>query len=175
MRLTSAITLTLLLSGAGVGYSQQPCPLGHGVTVNSRIRTDCLEGRVVDCDDDSLVLATGRGAGRRVVPYEAIEKLKVQHGRERAGGKGAAIGAISLLFGLMYGGQLGCLSDTCDARSVSGGAAAIMGGGIVGGLLGLGVGSAFHQDRWERVDLSRPRHAATPGRKGIALNLSICF
>ena len=186
MGFKTAGALVLLLSGASVGASHEACPLAPEVEIGSTIRFQTLrvnggnlKGRVVGCDDRALVLWTGRRGTRRRIPYDAIARLKVRRGEQRSTARGALIGAT--LLGLS-GGLLG-VNDFCyeckyDAASRPRRTATLtLLGGAVGGVLGTVVGSAFHHDRWERVEIRAPQiQMLTRGRdKGVAVSLSLRF
>jgi hypothetical protein len=192
MRFKGTSALILLLSGASVGSAEEACPLAPEVAIGSTIRfqapgvtSGTFKGRVVDCDGESLALSMGRmsmgrsDAGYRV-PYDAIRKLKVLRGKQRAAGGGALVGAASLglLFGLAaYDGI--CSGECSDfkAHSFRRAPAGAALGGVVGGLLGAVIGSVFRQDRWERVEIQAPQVRVTArGReKGVAFALSVRF
>jgi hypothetical protein len=106
-----------------------------------------------------------------------VTRLDVFGGRRSHPWRGAAIGAgvggaAGFITGLALGG--GCIDSNCFTGAQVGGILAVA-GGVVGGLIGLGVGSATKTDRWDEVPLDQLRVSFVPRRDGLAVGISVAF
>jgi hypothetical protein len=191
--LRSILFTSLLCLRALAAASQGTIPLQPGtrVHVTSRMFSanpyagpTLVTATFVEMRNDSLFLQLDRGQSAIVangvqpigVPVSTVTALSVRQGKRPAIAVGAAIGlAVGLVGGLVV-----ALHDTARASIYFPGTKpfgeAIIGGAI-GCVVGAGVGSLFHADRWVPIPTDRLRVAVRPsgGLGGVRVGLRVAF
>ena len=142
-----------------------------------------LVGTLVGQDADSFWVLLAARAAPVSVARNAIVRLEVSPGQQRAVGEGALIGAgLGGIGGFVLSGVAASKSRPCGTpdlfevcyvnwygRAFRGGLI----GGAIGGAVGAALGYAVRTDRWEGVPLSRANQLAlAPRGPGLALSLT---
>lgn len=171
----AVLALVAAIGSAGGDDGRQP--IREGARVQVLISEDpaamiaahgkrTLVGRVLSVQDESLTVATSRGAV--VIPFKTITRLEVSH-RSRNLKRGALIGGlvgfavVTTLFVAAF--------DADDDYAISTGQSFAIGaliGAPAGGVIGLGVGALAPS--WH--DFPVPRAAVS---RRLALTLTIRF
>jgi hypothetical protein len=149
-------------------------------TRESLIGAESVMGRVLQTDDQSIVLEVEGLAAPVQLPLSSIRRLDLSLGMGRDTGHGFVVGAgVGLGAGVLFGWSLGALDDGSGTQPGSQIWGAVIGGGagsLVGGLVGAGIGSLVEIERWERIAPDRVSLAVAPaGRHGLAASLSVAF
>jgi hypothetical protein len=183
-RLLTALVV-LLVSLPGVALSQTRAPAGS-LTPGARVRIAQAGekprvGIVVARTADTLLVKWPEFASSAAVPFADISRLDVSTGRHRRVLKGMALGTVGVgTIGAIAGAIsyqpcqstefLGCLFAPASRSD----AAAF--GGVVGGALGLVVGSLVGLQRhesWKRVSLDDRRVAIALAPRGQATGVGV--
>lgn len=134
-----------------------------------------LEAEVVNMDDTSLLLRSGKGREVRI-PWDSIapSSLEVANGRRGHAGNGAVVGGLVMLLPAAY---LGAMSDfQCDS-SCGQGAPVFALTALIGAGVGALFGAAVRTDRWQRVETPHRRlsFGIAPVPRGGQASLSVRF
>jgi hypothetical protein len=179
-RLVAIVAIALALPAAGAQSSgESATPLVRGTKVRVELRDGSMyEGRVVTFEHDTLVTEHDPPS-ELTTPLRQIARLERANGRHRPIAQGAIVGALT---GGALGAILGARSFSDDGDDLvigSRGAAAAL-GGVLLGVPGLVIGTVvglIPRDRWERVPLE-PRvvrldlRALPHGAHGVGLAIA---
>lgn len=180
---TTGATLLFLLGGVwGCAGTARPVMVHPGARVRVTAPDLALErevGEVAALTRDSLVITAEWGGSYRL-PLRLLERVEVSRGEKRSHQKGAVLGTV---IGGVVGGIAAAASDEpCDPDTwcvnLGGAGMAAAGGavlgGLAGGLAGALIGTAFHEERWERATLRvAPGSRQVVGGKSSAWSLSL--
>lgn len=189
--LRSIFFTSLLCLRALAAASQDAIPLqpGTGVHVTSRMFSanpyagpTLVKATFVQIRNDSLFLQLDRGQSANVangvqpvgVPVSTVTALSVRQGKRPATVEGAGIGfAVGLAGGLVVALHDSAGRNDFDAYT----GVLVFEAGMVGALLGAGVGSLFHADRWVPIPTDRLRVAVRPSGDlgGVRVGLRVAF
>jgi hypothetical protein len=166
-----------LVPFATLAAQEQPPPLEPGARVRvtaPNLGVEKQQATFRALRGDTLVVTADSTV---YCPLGHVERLDVYQGRTSHPWRGAAIGAAvggtaGFITGVALGG--GCIDSNCFTGAQVGGILAVA-GGVVGGLIGLGVGSAIKTDRWDEVPLDQFRVSFVPRPDGLALSMSVAF
>jgi hypothetical protein len=189
--LRSIFFASLLCLRALAAASQDAIPLQPGTRVHVTSRMFSanpyagpthVTATFVEMRNDSLFLQLDRGQSANAangvqpvgVPVSTVTALSVRQGKRPATVEGAGIGfAVGLAGGLVVALHDSAGRNDFDAYPVLVAFTAGMGGA----LLGAGVGSLFHADRWVPIPTDRLRVSVGPsGSTGrVSVGLRVAF
>jgi hypothetical protein len=163
------------ISSAGQSPAETVVPRGARVRVTApAISQRPLLGMIQGVDRDSVVWQSEPGDSLIAWPLAAVAKLEVSQGQRantwRFGGIGALMGAVAgALVGAVAGnddcpegGLAGFAGASCLTRAEAAAAGAVT-GILLGGGVGLLIGSGKQSERWSSVSPGRLRVAAGLG------------
>lgn len=165
------VAVALAVPGRMAAQASVTSVIGDSVRVTAPSVEPGIRGVLVAVRDDSLFV---RRHGRTIaVPLSQVEWVEVRRRRSALGGllRGVLIGApVGLATGYLTGelaeGNLQDCADDCGLLPVIYGAAGLVTGTVLGGVIGVTTPGG----RWRHV-ATRPSVAITPARGGVALSL----
>jgi len=154
---------------ASAAAEEPPDPRLSAAVAGDRVRLrktgerHLLTGKVLEIDQETLVLARGREGGVLRVPVASLDRLEVARGRRGHAGLGAAIGFVpgALFMGTVVG-VLACDDQGGHCSSVVPALVGGLLGGAATGAVGALVGLAVRTDRWQPVPLAGPAAGRKP-------------
>lgn len=187
-RLLSAL-LVIALAGPGTLLCQtsaSTASIGQGARVRiSQVGQKPRIGVVVTPGADTLLVRWQEYTSSVAVPIAEISRLEVSNGRHRKVAKGALVGTLT---GGAAGAMLGAATySPCTSKEAFGcllaptaRSEAVAVGGVLGGTLGLLVGTLAglpSRESWHRVSLDARRVAVAvkPGARGTDLGVTLRF
>jgi hypothetical protein len=165
------VAAALAVPGRMAAQASVTSVIGDSVRVTAPSVEPGIRGVLVAVRDDSLFV---RRHGRTIaVPLSQVEWVEVRRRRSALGGllRGVLIGApVGLATGYLTGelaeGNLQDCADDCGLLPVIYGAAGLVTGTVLGGMIGVTTPGG----RWRHV-ATRPSVGIAPARGGMALSL----